>query len=177
MLKSLLVKKIPFGNIAIYINKSFLFIFLQRFQINKQRPKNLTMTKTTKHTKTKKMKEFTPELAEFIGKKVTTRAQAFKIVFAYVKKCNLQDPNDKQFFLPDKKMSKLFGKERIRIVGIHPVLTANMLWTLTDSRVMLIWCAQKYVSLYFVLEDCKKLPKNSSEQKITVTFFCYFTWN
>jgi upstream activation factor subunit UAF30 len=84
-------------------------------------PKKPTMTKTKN-----KMKIFTPELAEFIGKKVATRAQAFKIVFAYVKERNLQDPDDKKFFLPDKKMSKIFGTERIHIFGIHPCLTAHI---------------------------------------------------
>ena len=79
-------------------------------------------------TKTKNQrKKFSPELSEFIGKKVATRAQAFKIVFAYVKEHKLQDPDDKQFFVPDKKMSKLFGTKRIHILGgIHQGLTAHI---------------------------------------------------
>lgn len=81
------------------------------------------MTKKLKN----KMWTFTPELAAFIGKKVATRAQAFKIVFAYVKEHKLQDPNDKGFILPDKKMSKIFGKKRMRIYqGIQQGLTAHM---------------------------------------------------
>jgi len=60
---------------------------------------------------------------------MATRAQAFKIVIAYVKERNLQDPEDKKYFLPDKKMSKFFGTERLHIFGIQRGLTANMLET------------------------------------------------
>ena len=35
-------------------------------------------------------KKFSPELLEFIGRKMATRAQAFKIVIAYVKEHKLQ---------------------------------------------------------------------------------------
>ena len=34
--------------------------------------------------------KFNDEIAEFLGKKMATRAQAFKIVIAYVKERNLQ---------------------------------------------------------------------------------------
>ena len=38
----------------------------------------------------RKLKKFNDELAEFLGKKMATRGQAFKIVFAYVKERKLQ---------------------------------------------------------------------------------------
>ena len=43
------------------------------------------MTKTSR-----KLMKFNDEIAEFLGKKMATRAQAFKIVIAYVKERNLQ---------------------------------------------------------------------------------------
>ena len=46
--------------------------------------------KKTTMKKIGKMKKASPELAEFIGKKVASRGQAFKIVFAYVKERKLQ---------------------------------------------------------------------------------------
>ena len=116
ILQLILTKKF-FHFFAAFPNLFFEIICTQ------QRPKKPTMTKT----KMPKMKRLSPELAEFIGKKVATHAQAFKIVFAYVKERKLQDPNDKKFFLPDKKMSKIFGTERIHILGgIRRGITANV---------------------------------------------------
>ena len=68
-----------------------------------------------------------PKLAKFIGKKKTTRSNAMNFIYAYIKEHNLQDPENKQYFLPDKKMSKIFGKKRMRInQGIQQGLTAHM---------------------------------------------------
>ena len=37
-----------------------------------------------------------------------------KRVWAYLKRKNLQDPQDKQWFTPDKTMAPVFGHEKIR---------------------------------------------------------------
>merc|ERR1712058_4062 len=55
-----------------------------------------------------------PELAAIIGMKEASRAQCVKHLWAYLKEHNLQDPENKQFFTPDKKMAKVFGTERMR---------------------------------------------------------------
>ena len=75
----------------------------------------------------KRIKKFTPEFSEFIGRKQATRILAYKIVIAYVKEHNLQDPDDKTYFVPNKKMSKIFGTERIHLGGIQKVITAHVL--------------------------------------------------
>ena len=55
---------------------------------------------------TKPMK-LSPELADVVGKKEASRAECIKQLWAYIKKNNLQDPENKQFFKPDKKMAKV----------------------------------------------------------------------
>ena len=62
---------------------------------------------------TKPMK-LSADLAEIVGKKEASRAECIKQLWAYLKKNNLQDPENKQFFTPDKKIAKVFGTDRIR---------------------------------------------------------------
>ena len=59
---------------------------------------------------TKPMK-LSADLAEVVGKKEASRAECIKQLWAYIKKNNLQDPENKQFFNPDKKMAKVFGEK------------------------------------------------------------------
>ena len=59
---------------------------------------------------TKPMK-LSAELADIVGKKEASRAECIKQLWAYIKKHNLQDPENKQYFTPDKKMAKV--SERI----------------------------------------------------------------
>ena len=48
-----------------------------------------------------------PDLAAIIGKTEASRAECVKHLWAYLKANNLQDPENKQFFFPDKKMAKV----------------------------------------------------------------------
>ncbi len=68
---------------------------------------------------TKPMK-LSPELADIVGKKEASRAECIKQLWAYIKKHNLQDPENKQYFIPDKKMAK------VRQRGSLAVFTASM---------------------------------------------------
>ena len=56
---------------------------------------------------TKPMK-LSADLADIVGKKEASRAECIKQLWAYIKKNNLQDPENKQFFNPDKKMAKVY---------------------------------------------------------------------
>ena len=56
---------------------------------------------------TKPMK-LSADLADIVGKKEASRAECIKELWAYLKKNNLQDPANKQFFTPDKKMAKVY---------------------------------------------------------------------
>merc|ERR1712001_809677 len=73
--------------------------------------KKLKMPKGAGLTKPMKL---SADLAEVVGKKEASRGECIKQRWAYIKKNNLQDPENKQFFDPDKKMAKVFGTDRIR---------------------------------------------------------------
>jgi upstream activation factor subunit UAF30 len=74
---------------------------------------------------TKSMK-LSPELADVVGKKEASRAECIKALWAYIKKNNLQDPENKQFFTPDKKMAKVFGEDKIRAFGMAKYLSSHL---------------------------------------------------
>ena len=85
-------------------------------------------------------KKLSAELADIVGKKTASRAELMKLLWAYIKKNNLQvrhitknlircssftlidtsnqDPDNKQYFVPDKKMAKVFGSEKMRGFGM-----------------------------------------------------------
>ena len=72
------------------------FVFI--FQKSTKMPKGGGLTAPMK---------VSPELAAIIGVKEASRAQCVKHLWAYLKANNLQDPENKQFFFPDKKMAKV----------------------------------------------------------------------
>ena len=74
---------------------------------------------------TKPMK-LSADLADIVGKKEASRAECVKQLWAYLKKNNLQDPENKQFFTPDKKMAKVFGTERMRCLSMTKFLTPHL---------------------------------------------------
>ena len=53
-----------------------------------------------------------------------------KAVWAYLKEHNLQDPENGQFFTPDKKLEPIFGKEKIKALGMTKYLKGH----LTDQQ-------------------------------------------
>ncbi len=71
---------------------------------------------------TKPMK-LSSDLADIVGKKEASRAECIKQLWAYIKKNNLQDPENKQFFVPDKKMAKVSSK--IKPLYLSPLLAGK----------------------------------------------------
>ena len=45
-----------------------------------------------------------------------------KLLWAYLKKNNLKCEDNKQYFIPDKKMAKIFGKDKMRGFGMAKFL-------------------------------------------------------
>lgn len=80
-------------------------------------PKGSGLTKTMK---------LSSELADIVGKKEASRAECIKQLWAYIKKHNLQDPENKQYFKPDKKMAKVFGDDKIRAFGMAKFLSSHL---------------------------------------------------
>ena len=54
------------------------------------------------------------------------RAECVKQLWAYIKKHNLQDPENKQFFFPDKTMAKVFGSDRLRAFSMSKHIGAHL---------------------------------------------------
>lgn len=62
------------------------------------------------------------DLEAIIGVEEASRAECVKLLWAYLKENNLQCADNKQYFIPDKKMAKVFGKEKIRGFGMTKFL-------------------------------------------------------
>merc|ERR1712010_57240 len=84
---------------------------------------NIKMPKGSGLTKPLKL---SAALADIVGKKEASRAECIKQLWAYLKKHNLQDPENKQYFTPDKKMAKVFGTEKIRGFGMAKFLSDQL---------------------------------------------------
>ena len=91
-----------------YLNTYIIshFLFLELTPVPKPHL-SLIMPKGSGLTKPMKL---SADLADIVGKKEASRAECIKELWAYLKKNNLQDPANKQFFTPDKKMAKVYSK-------------------------------------------------------------------
>jgi len=47
-------------------------------------------------------------------------------LWAYIKEHKLQDPENKQYFKPDKKMAKIFGEDKLRGFGMAKYLKDHL---------------------------------------------------
>ena len=69
------------------------------------------------------------ELAAIVSEKKDeklSRSEIIKRLWAYLKANNLQDPENKQYFTPDKKMAPVFGDEKIKAFGMAKYLKAHL---------------------------------------------------
>ena len=73
-------------------------------------------------------KEFklSKDLAKFIGKEQASRQECIKLFWAHIKKCELQDPENKLFFTPDEKMAKLFGNQKMKCTETAKILSVKV---------------------------------------------------
>lgn len=55
----------------------------------------------------------TPELSAVIGKGPLPRTQVTKKIWDYIKKHNLQDPENRRNIRPDEKLAKVFGGSKV----------------------------------------------------------------
>ena len=82
-------------------------------------PKGSGLTKPLKLSK---------DLKDLLGveEEEMSRPQVVKHVWAYLKENKLQDPENKQWFTPDKKMEPIFGKERQKAFGMAKHLKGHL---------------------------------------------------
>lgn len=74
----------------------------------------------------KKPLKLSNDLADIVGQNEASRSECVKQIWAYLKKNNLQDPDNKSYVTPDKKMAKIFGNERFRAFGMAKFLSAHL---------------------------------------------------
>ena len=74
----------------------------------------------------KKPLKLSADLAAVVGVEEASRVECVKLLWAYLKANELQDPVNKQYFTPDAKMAKVFGTEKIRGFGLTKYLKAHM---------------------------------------------------
>merc|ERR1712012_589459 len=74
---------------------------------------------------TKKFK-LSKDLSAIIGKKEACQSEITKDLWTYLKKNNLQDPEAKQWFTPDKKMAKVFGNEKMKGFAMTKFINSHL---------------------------------------------------
>lgn len=94
-----------------------------------------TAAKPTKAAKTTKktansgfMKPMTPsaELAEIVGKKPLPRTEVTKKMWEYIKKHDLQAPENRRNINADAKLKPIFGKDQISMFELSKCLNAHL---------------------------------------------------
>jgi len=73
-----------------------------------------------------KSNKLSPDLAAIVGKTKASRIELIKLLGAYLKKNKLECEDDKQFFLPDEKMAKVFGTEKIQGFSMAKRIQAHL---------------------------------------------------
>lgn len=70
--------------------------------------------------------KLTPELEAVVGKGPLPRTEVTKLLWAYIKKNNCQDKNDKRSINPDEKLSKVLGKKQLSMFDMTKKVSAHL---------------------------------------------------
>ena len=87
------------------------------------------MAEKSKKTGIKKEFNVSEDLRKIIGTnkgEKITRPQVVKRLWEYVKDNNLQDPQNKQWFTPDKTMAPVFGTKKIKAFSMSKYLEDHL---------------------------------------------------
>ena len=68
-----------------------------------------------------------PELAEVVGKGPMPRSEVVKAIWVYIKKHDLQNPQNKRNILADDKLKPVFGgKEEVTMFEMTKLVSAHL---------------------------------------------------
>ena len=67
-----------------------------------------------------------PELAAIVGKGPMSRTEVTKGLWDYIKKNNLQDPNNKRDILADDKLKAVFGKAKVNMFEMTKIVSGHL---------------------------------------------------
>lgn len=75
-----------------------------------------------------KPRPVSPEMQAVVGVPEIPRTQALKLIWAYIKENNLQDPENKKVIICDEKLKKIFGgKDRVGFLEIAGLISPHFL--------------------------------------------------
>ncbi|OAY84048.1 Protein TRI1 [Ananas comosus] len=73
-----------------------------------------------------KPRPVSPAMQALVGVPEIPRTQALKLIWAYIKQNNLQDPEDKKIIVCDEKLKNIFGgRERVGFLEIAGLLNPH----------------------------------------------------
>ncbi|HYC82921.1 MAG TPA: SWIB/MDM2 domain-containing protein [Candidatus Paceibacterota bacterium] len=85
------------------------------------------MKKETTNSSFMKPMNISPELAEVIGKGPMPRSEVVKELWAYIKKNNLQDPENKRNINADENLKKVFdGKDMVNMFEMTKLVSKHL---------------------------------------------------
>ncbi|WOL02577.1 protein TRI1-like [Canna indica] len=75
-----------------------------------------------------KPKPVSPAMQALVGVPEIPRTQALKLIWAYIKEHNLQDPEDKKIIVCDEKLKAIFGgRDRVGFLEIAGLISPHFL--------------------------------------------------
>ena len=67
-----------------------------------------------------------PELGEIVGADALPRSEVISKVWEYIKKHELQNPENKREILADDKLKKVFGKDKATMFEMNKYISAHL---------------------------------------------------
>ncbi len=67
-----------------------------------------------------------PELGAIVGTERVARAEVVSKVWDYIRKNNLQNPQDKREILADENLKKVFGKDKVTMFEMNKYLSQHL---------------------------------------------------
>lgn len=75
-----------------------------------------------------KPRRVSPEMQALVGVPEIPRTQVLKLIWAYIKENNLQDPENKKVIICDEKLKKIFGgRDRVGFLEIAGLISPHFL--------------------------------------------------
>ncbi|MGB7404150.1 MAG: SWIB/MDM2 domain-containing protein [Pacificimonas sp.] len=70
--------------------------------------------------------KLSPELAAVTGKSTMTRAEVVSAMWVYIKKHDLQNPENKREIMSDGKLKPIFGKDKVTMFEMNKLISPHL---------------------------------------------------
>ena len=99
---------------------------VKRKKAAKKAPKAKRKSSGKKSGLTQLNYHLSPELAEIVGEKKTTRPQVVKKLWVYIKAKKLQDTKNRRLICPDKKLAEVLGTRPIDMLKMAGAISKHL---------------------------------------------------